>query len=87
MPSTTSNLCQAKASYKKIPGLLELTKSHLTWTATGKQKADLRIPTNQAACELSFSALWVLFHNSPFKTQRHPGRIKELNSANLMSTP
>ncbi|KLO05745.1 hypothetical protein SCHPADRAFT_910823 [Schizopora paradoxa] len=49
MPSTTSNLCQAKASYKKIPGLLELTKSHLNWTATGKQKADLRIPTSQAA--------------------------------------
>ncbi|KAH8119094.1 hypothetical protein DFH11DRAFT_1501151 [Phellopilus nigrolimitatus] len=49
MPSTPSILCRAKASYKKSPGLLELTHSHLQWTAAGKQAPDLRIPNSKAA--------------------------------------
>lgn len=51
MPSTTTNLCQAKASYKKAPGLLELTPTHLQWTPTGKQAPSIRVPQSQAACQ------------------------------------
>ncbi|KAH9058834.1 hypothetical protein EDB87DRAFT_1625613 [Lactarius vividus] len=32
-----STVCTAKASYKKIPGLLELTSTHLQWTQDGKK--------------------------------------------------
>ncbi|KAI5123068.1 hypothetical protein M0805_000502 [Coniferiporia weirii] len=45
----TPHLCRAKASYKKSPGILELTQSQLRWTAVGKQVPDLRIPTSKAA--------------------------------------
>ncbi|KAG2106528.1 hypothetical protein BD769DRAFT_1630746 [Suillus cothurnatus] len=31
------DVCSAKASYKKQPGTLELTDSHLTWTQEGKK--------------------------------------------------
>jgi hypothetical protein len=31
-----STVCTARASYKKIPGLLELNSSHLQWTQDGK---------------------------------------------------
>ena len=54
MPSTTTTLCQAKASYKKTHGLLELNKTHLQWTAASKQNADLKIPVSQAACKHLF---------------------------------
>lgn len=52
MPSSTTNLCQAKASYKKTPGVLELTQTHIQWTASGKKTPDLRIPHARAACEI-----------------------------------
>ena len=61
MPSTTTTTCQAKASYKKIPGLLELTKTHLQWTQQGKQAPVVRIEHKDAACESTFVPL--LFHN------------------------
>ncbi|PFH53830.1 hypothetical protein AMATHDRAFT_137016 [Amanita thiersii Skay4041] len=37
-------LCTAKASYKKIPGLLELTDTHLQWTQDGKKASSIRVP-------------------------------------------
>ncbi|KAG2354888.1 hypothetical protein BDR07DRAFT_1428008, partial [Suillus spraguei] len=40
MPTT---LCSAKASYKKQPGTLELTDSHLTWTQDGKKAPAVRV--------------------------------------------
>ncbi|KAI9442503.1 hypothetical protein H4582DRAFT_2110044 [Lactarius indigo] len=32
-----STVCTAKVSYKKLPGLLELTSTHLQWTQDGKK--------------------------------------------------
>ncbi|EJD02865.1 uncharacterized protein FOMMEDRAFT_140693 [Fomitiporia mediterranea MF3/22] len=49
MPTTTTYLVRAKAAYKKTPGLLELTPTHLQWTASGKQAPDLRISNGKAA--------------------------------------
>lgn len=43
-------ICQAKTSYKKTPGLLELTGTHLQWSQDGKQGPVLRIPYIQASC-------------------------------------
>lgn len=42
-------ICQAKTSYKKTPGLLELTGTHLQWSQDGKQGPVLRIPYIQAS--------------------------------------
>lgn len=50
MPSTTLT---AKASYKKLPGTLELTSSHLQWTQDGKKAPSIRVPHAEAACEVS----------------------------------
>lgn len=47
MPSSTST---AKASYKKLSGLLELTPSHLQWTQDGKKAPAVKIPLSDAAC-------------------------------------
>ncbi|GJJ06326.1 hypothetical protein Clacol_000517 [Clathrus columnatus] len=41
-------ICQAKVSYKKIPGLLELTSTHLQWSQDGKKGPVLKIPYIQA---------------------------------------
>ncbi|TDL25910.1 hypothetical protein BD410DRAFT_783894, partial [Rickenella mellea] len=49
MPSSTTNLCQAQASYKKAPGLLELTQSHIQWTPAAKNAPSIRVPHAQAA--------------------------------------
>ncbi|GBE80685.1 hypothetical protein SCP_0304040 [Sparassis crispa] len=46
MPST---LCTAKASYKKLPGLLELTHTHLLWTQDGKKVPSVRVSYAEAA--------------------------------------
>ncbi|KAG2096932.1 hypothetical protein BD769DRAFT_1677876 [Suillus cothurnatus] len=46
MPTT---LCSAKASYKKQPGTLELTDSHLTWTQEGKKVPAVRVPHLEAS--------------------------------------
>ncbi|KAG1715755.1 hypothetical protein ID866_1423 [Astraeus odoratus] len=42
-------VCTAKASYKKQPGTLELTDTHLQWTQDGKKAAAVRIPYQDAA--------------------------------------
>jgi len=47
MPTT---VCTAKASYKKIPGQLELTETHLQWFADGKKAPSVRVPYAEAAC-------------------------------------
>ncbi|KAI9511168.1 hypothetical protein F5148DRAFT_975611 [Russula earlei] len=39
-----STVCAARASYKKIPGLLELTSTHLQWTQDGKKAPVVRVP-------------------------------------------
>jgi len=44
----TDVICRAKASYKKIPGLLELTSTHLQWSQDGKGVV-LKVPNVQAA--------------------------------------
>ncbi|KAF8520410.1 hypothetical protein BU17DRAFT_65427 [Hysterangium stoloniferum] len=46
---TSDIVCRAKASYKKLPGLLELTTTHLQWSQDGKKGAALKIPYVQAA--------------------------------------
>ncbi|PSR81186.1 hypothetical protein PHLCEN_2v6521 [Hermanssonia centrifuga] len=46
MPSSTLT---AKASYKKLPGLLELTGSHLQWTQDGKKAPSVRVSHAEAA--------------------------------------
>ncbi|KIP08401.1 hypothetical protein PHLGIDRAFT_29570 [Phlebiopsis gigantea 11061_1 CR5-6] len=46
MPSSTLT---AKASYKKLPGTLELTSTHLQWTQDGKKAPSIRIPHVEAA--------------------------------------
>lgn len=51
MPSPTLT---AKASYKKLPGLLELTTTHLQWTQDGKKAPSVRIPHNEASCWCCF---------------------------------
>ncbi|KAF8270272.1 hypothetical protein EI94DRAFT_1798336 [Lactarius quietus] len=38
-----STVCTAKASYKKLPGLLELTSTHLQWTQDGKKAPAVRV--------------------------------------------
>lgn len=38
-----STVCTAKVSYKKIPGLLELTSTHLQWTQDGKKAPAVRV--------------------------------------------
>ncbi|EMD37872.1 hypothetical protein CERSUDRAFT_105750 [Gelatoporia subvermispora B] len=46
MPST---VCTAKTSYKKLPGLLELTSTHLQWTQDGKKAPSVKVPHSEAA--------------------------------------
>ncbi|OJT15757.1 RNA polymerase II transcription factor B subunit 1 [Trametes pubescens] len=46
MPST---VCSAQASYKKLPGLLELTPSHLQWTKAGDKAPSVKVPHSEAA--------------------------------------
>ncbi|KAH7888489.1 hypothetical protein F5I97DRAFT_705024 [Phlebopus sp. FC_14] len=36
-------VCTAKASYKKLPGTLELTDTHLQWTQDGKKAPSVRV--------------------------------------------
>ncbi|RDB25362.1 RNA polymerase II transcription factor B subunit 1 [Hypsizygus marmoreus] len=42
-------VCTAKASYKKQPGSLELTETHLQWTQDGKKAPSVRVPYTDAA--------------------------------------
>lgn len=44
-------LCQASASYKKLPGDLQLTPTHLIWTHKGQPAPTVVIPQADAACE------------------------------------
>ncbi|KAI1794077.1 hypothetical protein LXA43DRAFT_884194 [Ganoderma leucocontextum] len=46
MPSL---VCSAQASYKKLPGLLELTDSHLQWTRSGDKAPAVKFPYADAA--------------------------------------
>ncbi|KAF9233320.1 hypothetical protein BU15DRAFT_54043 [Melanogaster broomeanus] len=46
MPSV---VCIARASYKKQPGSLELTDTHLQWTQDGKKVPSVRVPHLDAA--------------------------------------
>ena len=52
MPSSTLT---AKASYKKIPGVLELTSTHLQWTQDGKKAPSVRVPLSEASCQCIFT--------------------------------
>ncbi|KIL65942.1 hypothetical protein M378DRAFT_192221 [Amanita muscaria Koide BX008] len=40
-------LCTAKASYKKSPGVLGLSDTHLQWTQDGKNISSLRVPYSE----------------------------------------
>ncbi len=44
-------VCSAQASYKKLPGLLELTDSYLQWTKAGDKAPVVKVPHAEAACE------------------------------------
>ncbi|TEB30367.1 hypothetical protein FA13DRAFT_1733682 [Coprinellus micaceus] len=41
-------VCTAKASCKKLPGLLELTDTHLQWTQDGKRAPSIRVSFKEA---------------------------------------
>ncbi|EGO25262.1 hypothetical protein SERLADRAFT_465142 [Serpula lacrymans var. lacrymans S7.9] len=43
-----TNVCTAKASYKKAPGTLELTDTHLQWSQDGKKVPSVRVPYHEA---------------------------------------
>lgn len=45
-----STVCTARASYKKIPGLLELTSTHLQWTQDGKKAPVVRVAHTEVSC-------------------------------------
>src|ERR1700733_12154918 len=53
-----NSVCTAKASYKKAPGLLELTDSHLQWTQDGKKAPSVRVLHSDAACQSQLSFLF-----------------------------
>ena len=64
--------CTAKASYKKIAGLLELTSTHLQWTQDGKKAPAVRVAHTQVACAFdldSFSSTFCVFFNTAFSFQ------------------
>ncbi|KAK0485803.1 hypothetical protein IW261DRAFT_1548835 [Armillaria novae-zelandiae] len=44
-----TSVCTAKASYKKLPGTLQLTDTHLQWTQDGKSAPSVRVPNAEAA--------------------------------------
>ncbi|KAK0225922.1 hypothetical protein IW262DRAFT_1267984 [Armillaria fumosa] len=44
-----TSVCTAKASYKKLPGTLQLTDTHLQWTQDGKSAPSVRVPNTEAA--------------------------------------
>ncbi|KAJ3803283.1 hypothetical protein GGU11DRAFT_812931 [Lentinula aff. detonsa] len=46
MPTT---VCTAKVIYKKTPGILELTDTHLQWTQSGQKAASVRVPNTEAS--------------------------------------
>src|SRR6266849_7378743 len=45
-----STVCTARASYKKIPGLLELNSTHLQWTQDGKKAPVVRVANAEVSC-------------------------------------
>ena len=47
MPSL---VCSTQASYKKLPGFLELTSSHLQWTKAGDKVPAVKVPYAEASC-------------------------------------
>lgn len=44
-------ICTAKATFKKLPGLLELNDTHLQWTQDGKKAPSIRVSLQDAICE------------------------------------
>ncbi|KAI0063716.1 hypothetical protein BV25DRAFT_1936361 [Artomyces pyxidatus] len=48
-----STLCSARAKFKKLQGLLELTDTHLQWTQDGKKAPMLSVPHSDAAALFS----------------------------------
>ncbi|KAL0956420.1 hypothetical protein HGRIS_002568 [Hohenbuehelia grisea] len=44
-----TSVCTAKASYKKAPGLLELTDTHIQWTQDGKKAPVVRFTHSEAS--------------------------------------
>lgn len=55
----------ARASYKKIPGLLELTSIHLQWTQDGKKAPVVRVANTEVSCASTTL-------NAPLTLQGHP---------------
>jgi transcription initiation factor TFIIH subunit 1 len=45
-----STVCTARASYKKIPGLLELTSTHLQWTQDGRKAPIVCVAHAEVSC-------------------------------------
>ncbi|KAF9263313.1 hypothetical protein L218DRAFT_959330 [Marasmius fiardii PR-910] len=43
-----TSVCTAKASYQKLPGVLELTDTHLQWTQDGRRNPLLRLQRSEA---------------------------------------
>ena len=51
MSLPASTRLSAKTSYKKLPGLLVLTESHLQWTQDGKKKPSVEVALAEAVCQ------------------------------------
>lgn len=56
-----TSVCTAKASYKKTPGSLELTDTHLQWTQDGKKAPSIRVAYSDAACQFAEVLLCAIF--------------------------
>ena len=53
-PPATTTVLSAKASYKKLNGVLELKNGlHLLWTQDGKTAPAVKVPCTECASELS----------------------------------
>ena len=60
-----STVCTAKASYKKIPGFLELTPTHLQWTQDGKKAPAVRVAHLEVACAFDINSFEYFFLHCP----------------------
>src|SRR6266702_4521261 len=85
-----STVCTAKASYKKLPGLLELTSTHLQWTQDGKKAPAVRVAHSEVSCAFdvnSFQAFWATYlHPHPSFQHSFPRRKARLKYASKLAS-
>ena len=57
-------VCTAKVSCKKLPGLLELTDSHLQWTQESGRSPSIHLPRTELSCKSPKMTLFFCFRGS-----------------------